>query len=69
MKKFYEHVYQRFIAKLIKVFDFKSQLLSTLSFIDPARVSMFHQPYLTELKKLFAFVLTKVLRNWNIENS
>ena len=40
MKVFYEHVvkfYQRFLGKLLKVFDFKSQVLNSLSFIYPTK--------------------------------
>ena len=40
VKGFYEHVikfYQRFLDKLLKVFDFRSEVLSSLSFIDPMK--------------------------------
>ena len=40
VKRFYERVvlfYEKFVTKLIKVFNFKSQALNFLSFLDPAR--------------------------------
>ena len=40
MKPFCERVvlfYEKFVTKLLKVFNFKSQALSSLSFLDPAR--------------------------------
>ena len=40
VKTFYERVvlfYAKFVTKLLKVFNFKSQALSSLSFLDPAR--------------------------------
>ena len=40
VKLFYERVvlfYEKFVTKLLKVFNFKSQALSSLSFLDPAR--------------------------------
>ena len=40
VKPFYERVvlfYEKFVTKLLKVFNFKSQTLNSLSFLDPAR--------------------------------
>ena len=40
MKPFYETVvllYEKFVTKLLKVFNFKSQALSSLSFLDPVQ--------------------------------